>query len=46
MIFIDVKGGVIMLGFINMYNYIYSIFVCGLSLMNYYFKNFMDILVD
>ena len=44
--FIDAKGGVIMPGFINMHNHIYSTFARGLSLTNYHPKNFMDILVD
>lgn len=42
--FIDAKGGVIMPGFINMHNHIYSTFARGLSINNYYPKNFMDIL--
>lgn len=42
--FIDAKGGVIMPGFINMHNHIYSTFARGLSINNYHPKNFMDIL--
>jgi putative selenium metabolism protein SsnA len=42
--FIDAKGGVIMPGFINMHNHIYSTFARGLSINGYHPKNFMDIL--
>lgn len=42
--FIDAKGGVIMPGFINMHNHIYSTFARGLSITNYSPKNFMAIL--
>lgn len=42
--FIDAKGGVIMPGFINMHNHIYSTFARGLSINNYNPKNFVDIL--
>lgn len=42
--FIDAKGGVIIPGFINMHNHIYSTFARGLSINNYHPKNFMDIL--
>lgn len=42
--FIDAKGGVIMPGFINMHNHIYSSFARGLSINGYHPKNFMDIL--
>lgn len=42
--FIDAKGGVIMPGFINMHNHIYSTFARGLSINGYNPKNFMDIL--
>ena len=42
--FIDANGGVIMPGFINMHNHIYSTFARGLSMSNYNPKNFMDIL--
>jgi len=43
-VFIDAKGGVIMPGFINMHNHIYSTFARGLSIQGYSPKNFMDIL--
>lgn len=42
--FIDAKGGVIMPGFINMHNHIYSTFARGLNINGYHPKNFMDIL--
>ena len=42
--FIDAKGGVIMPGFINMHNHIYSTFARGLSINGYNPKTFMDIL--
>lgn len=42
--FIDANGGVIMPGFINMHNHIYSAFARGLSIKGYNPKNFMDIL--
>lgn len=42
--FIDAKGGVIMPGFVNMHNHIYSTFARGLSINGYNPKNFMDIL--
>ncbi len=44
--FIDVKGKVIMPGFINMHNHIYSTFARGLSIKGYHPQNFMDILRD
>lgn len=44
--FIDVKGKVIMPGFINMHNHIYSTFARGLSINGYHPQNFMDILRD
>ena len=42
--FVDAKGGVIMPGFINMHNHIYSAFARGISIKGYNPKNFMDIL--
>lgn len=42
--FIDAKGGVIMPGFVNMHNHIYSTFARGLSINGYNPRNFMDIL--
>lgn len=42
--FIDAKGGIIMPGFVNTHNHIYSSFARGMSLNNYSPKNFMDIL--
>ncbi len=44
--FIDVKGKVIMPGFVNMHNHIYSTFARGLSINGYHPQNFMDILRD
>lgn len=44
--FIDAKGKLIMPGFINMHNHIYSTFARGLSIRGYHPKNFMDILRD
>ena len=41
---IDAHGGVIMPGFINMHNHIYSAFARGLSIRGYNPKNFSDIL--
>lgn len=41
---IDAHGGVIMPGFINMHNHIYSAFARGLSINGYAPKDFMDIL--
>ncbi len=42
--FIDAGGGVIMPGFINAHNHIYSAFSRGLSIDGYSPKNFLDIL--
>src|SRR5699024_1270939 len=42
--FIDAKGGLIMPGFINMHNHIYSTFARGLSINGYNPKNLLDIL--
>lgn len=42
--FIDAKGGVIMPGFINAHNHIYSAFARGLSIKGNNPKNFMQIL--
>lgn len=42
--FIDAKGGVIMPGFINMHNHIYSTFARGLSIVGFHPKNFTEIL--
>lgn len=42
--FIDAKNGVIMPGFVNMHNHIYSTFARGLSINGYNPKNFLDIL--
>jgi len=42
--FIDAQNGLIMPGFINMHNHIYSTFARGLSINGYNPKNFMDIL--
>ncbi|MEG0377955.1 MAG: amidohydrolase family protein, partial [Eubacterium sp.] len=42
--FIDAQGGVIMPGFINSHNHIYSTFARGLSIEGHNPKNFMDIL--
>ncbi len=42
--FIDAKGGLILPGFINAHNHIYSAFARGISLKNYNPNNFMDIL--
>lgn len=42
--FIDAKGGLIMPGFINMHNHIYSTFARGLSIKGYHPKTLLDIL--
>lgn len=42
--FIDAKGGVIMPGFINAHNHIYSAMARGMSINGYNPSNFMDIL--
>nr|SFZ88563.1 SsnA protein [Loigolactobacillus rennini] len=42
--FIDAKGGMIMPGFVNMHNHIYSTFARGLSINGYHPKDFLDIL--
>ncbi|MFD1670832.1 putative aminohydrolase SsnA [Agrilactobacillus yilanensis] len=42
--FIDAKNGVIMPGFVNMHNHIYSTFARGLSINGYHPENFLDIL--
>ena len=42
--FIDAHGGIIMPGFINAHNHIYSAFARGISINDYNPKNFIDIL--
>ncbi|MHC5248426.1 putative aminohydrolase SsnA [Enterococcus sp. LJL90] len=42
--FIDAKSGIIMPGFVNMHNHIYSSFARGMSINGYAPHNFMDIL--
>jgi len=42
--YVDAHGGVIMPGFINAHNHIYSAFSRGLSIKGYNPKNFLDIL--
>ncbi|MCH4170729.1 MAG: putative aminohydrolase SsnA [Lactobacillus sp.] len=42
--FIDAQGGIIMPGFVNMHNHIYSTFARGLAIKGYHPKDFSDIL--
>lgn len=42
--FIDVGKKIIMLGLINLYMYIYSLFVRGMVVLGKFFENFLEIL--